>query len=147
MSIQVSGSDTLHQVWMYLTMKPELDTRCTTRWDCDLSRDDGVQRCLVWLFQKLFVNEDSVALFWREGVPVWYSLRNSVGSELVPACLLFPDSYVNRPNVEASSDSLGRIHCVFEISAGVCYAVYDPGTGEMFRDTIPVVTQRFEPLC
>jgi hypothetical protein len=93
------------------------------------------------------VNEDSVALFWREGVPVWHSLRNSVGSQLVPASLLFADSYLNRPNVEASSDSLGRIHCVFEISAGVCYAVYDPGTGEMFRDTIPGSHSEISNLC
>jgi len=93
------------------------------------------------------LNGESVALLWREGVPVWCSLRDSVGSGLVPNSLLFSDSYVNRPRVEASSDSLGRIHCVFEISAGVCYAVYDPGTGELYRDTIPGSHPEISNIC
>jgi len=49
--------------------------------------------------------------------------------------------------VEASSDSLGRIHASFEISDGVCYAVFEPGVGEVFRDTIPGSLDDISNIC
>jgi len=146
--ILVTGTDTLHQVWSVINNEARIGYKVYNP-DGTVILPETMVSNDVWsaYSTSCIVNEESVALFWREGVPVWYSLRNSVGSELVPASLLFADSYVNRPNVEASSDSLGRIHCVFEISAGVCYAVYDPGTGEMFRDTIPGSDSDISNIC
>ena len=146
--IEVTGTDSLHQVWH--------DFNNQSRVGYKVFRPDGTVIFPETMVSNdihasyptsCMVNQDSVALFWREGAAAWFTLRDSTGSELVQTSLLFADSYVNRPNVEASSDSLGRIHCVFEISAGVCYAVYDPGTGEMFRDTIPGSHSEISNLC
>ena len=146
--IQVTGPDTLHQVWSVINNEARIGYK-VYKPDGTVIFPETMVSSDVWsaFSNCCLLNEDSVALFWREGVPVWYCLRENTGSELVQASLLFPDSYVNRPRVEASSDSLGRIHCVFEISAGVCYAVYGPGTGEMFRDTIPGSDSDVSNIC
>ena len=39
--------------------------------------------------------------------------------------------------MNTSSDSLGRIHAVFQTTAGIVYNVFEPGVGEVWRDTIP----------
>ena len=87
------------------------------------------------------VSSDSVAITWREGSPAYYTVREHDGEEAVPTSLYVPDPWVNSPSVHSSSDSLGRIHSVFEVwdgaSARVCYGVFEPGVGEMWRDTIP----------
>ena len=146
--IQVSGTDTLHQVWSVINNEARIGYQ-VYKPDGTVIFPETMVSNDVWsaFSNSCLVNEDSVALFWREGVPAWYNLRDSNGEELVPTSLLFTDSYVNRPGVEASSDSLGRIHCVFEISAGVCYAVFDPATGEIFRDTIPGSSSEISNIC
>lgn len=86
-------------------------------------------------------NSDSVVITWREGSPAYYTVRESDGSEAVPTSLYIPDPWMNQPGVYSSGDSLGRIHSTFVISdAGtqrVCYRVFEPGVGEVWRDTIP----------
>lgn len=146
--IQVTGPDTLHQVWSILDNESRIGYKVYMP-DGTVIYPETMISNDVWsaFSTSCIVNQDSVALFWREGVPVWYSLRDRAGSGLAPTSLLFSDSYVNRPNIEASSDSLGRIHCVFEISVGVCYAVYDPVTGEMYRDTIPESDSDISNIC
>ncbi len=146
--IHVTGSDTLHQVWSILDNESRIGYKVYLP-DGTVIFPEAMISNDVWsaYSTSCIVNQDSVALFWREGVPVWYSLRDSAGSGLVPASFLLSDYYVNRPRVEASSDSLGRIHCVFEISAGVCYAVHDPVTGEMYRDTIPGSYPEISNIC
>ena len=146
--IEVTGTDSLHQVWH--------DFNNQSRVGYKVFRPDGTVIFPETMVSNdihasyptsCMVNQDSVALFWREGAAAWFTLRSNSGSMLIPTTLLFPESYVSRPRVEASSDSLGRIHCVFEISAGVCYAVYDPGSGEMYRDTIPGSYSDVSNIC
>ncbi len=146
--IQVTGPDTLHQVWSIIDNESRIGYKVYLP-DGTIIYPETMVSNDVWsaYSTSCIVNQDSVALFWREGVPVWFTLRDNTGSELLPSSLLFPESYVSRPRVEASADSLGRLHCVFEISAGVCYAVYDPGTGEMFRDTIPGSNSDVSNIC
>ncbi|HOP27784.1 MAG TPA: hypothetical protein PLM22_11455 [Candidatus Sabulitectum sp.] len=146
--IQITGSDTLHQVWSILDNQSRIGYKVYLP-DGTVIFPETMISNDVWsaYSTSCIVNQDSVALFWREGVPIWYSLRDSAGSGLVAASFLSSDYYVNRPRVEAASDSLGRIHCVFEISAGVCYAVFDPGTGEMLRDTIPESYPEISNIC
>ena len=147
-TIQVIGNDTLHQAWNRFNQESRIGYKVylpngTVLFpETMLSNDVGstyTTGCLV--------NEDSVAVFWRVGAPAWYCVRDSSGAELVPTSLLIPDSYVSRPSVEASSDSLGRIHASFEISDGVCYAVFEPGVGEVFRDTIPGSIHDISNIC
>ena len=83
------------------------------------------------------IGGDSIAGFWRQGVPTWYCVRDSAGGEAVATSLFQSDSYYNRPNVEVASDSLGRIHAVTVIAEGVLYSVFEPGIGEVWRDTVP----------
>lgn len=136
--LEVTGSDTLHQVWQGFNNETRVGYKVYQP-DGSVIYPEIMVSANVWsaYTSSCLVNQDSVALFWREGSTAWFTLRDSDGSELIPRSLLVPDSYVNRPRVEASADTLGRIHCVFEISGGVCYAVIDPGLGEVFRDTIP----------
>ena len=83
------------------------------------------------------IGGDSIAGFWRQGVPAWYCVRDSAGGEAVATSLFQSDPYYNRPNVEVASDSLGRIHAVTVIPEGVLYSVFEPGIGEVQRDTVP----------
>ena len=147
-TIQVTGTDTLHQAWNKFNQvsrigyKVYLPDGTVLFPETMVSNDVGstyTTGCLV--------NKESVAVFWRVGAPAWYCIRDSSGAELVPTSLLIPDSYVIRPRVEASSDSLGRIHASFEISGGVCYAVFEPGAGEVFRDTIPGSIHEISNIC
>jgi hypothetical protein len=80
---------------------------------------------------------DSVAGFWRQGIPAWYCVRDSTGGELLPTSLFQSDTYLNRLFVEVASDSLGRIHAATVVPAGVLYTVTEPGFGEVWRDTVP----------
>jgi len=87
------------------------------------------------------VNGDSIVAAWRQGSPAYYTVREHDGEVAVPTGLYIPDPWANSAFVHSSSDSLGRIHSVFEISDGisarVCYGVFEPGAGEIWRDTIP----------
>ncbi len=147
-SIQVTGTDTLHQVWGSFNQETRVGYKVYLLDGTVLFPETMVSNN-VWsgIPTSSLVNEDSVALFWREGAPAWHTIRDSSGAELVPISLLIPDSYVSRPRVEASSDSLGRIHASFEISDGVCYAVFEPGVGEVFRDTIPGSLDDISNIC
>jgi len=146
--IQVTGTDTLHQVWQNFNQETRVGYKVYQPDGTVLFPETMISN-QVWSGYptSCLVNEDSVALFWREGAPAWYTVRDSSGSELVTTSLLIPDSYVNRPRVEASSDSLGRIHTSFEISDGVCYAVFEPGLGEVFRDTVPGSLDDISNIC
>lgn len=147
-TIQVTGTDTLHQTWQRFNQESRVGYK-TYLPDGTVLYPETMISNQVWsgFPTSCLVNKDSVAVFWREGAPAWYCVRDSSGSELVSTSLLVPDSYVSRPRVEASSDSLGRIHVSFEISDGVCYAVFEPGVGEVFRDTIPGSLDDISNIC
>jgi len=137
-SIQVTGTDILHQTWTKYNNLSRVGYKVYQPDGTVLFPETMVSNEVSASYPtSCIVNQDSVALFWREGASAWFTLRNSSGSELIPTSLLAPDSYVHRPNVVASSDTLGRIHCTIEIATGVCYVVFDPEVGEVFRDTIP----------
>jgi hypothetical protein len=147
-SIQVTGTDTLHQAWGDFNQETRIGYKVYLPDGTVLFPETMISN-QAWsgYITSCLVNKDSVALFWREGAPAWHTIRDSSGAELVPTSLLIPDSYVSRPRVEASSDSLGRIHASFEISCGVCYAVFEPGVGEVFRDTIPGSIHDISNIC
>ena len=88
------------------------------------------------------VDEDSVTIVWRQGVPGYYCVREQDGEEAISTTLYIPDPCVSYSFIHSSSDTLGRIHSVFEISDVTlgrvcCYGVFEPGAGEVWRDTIP----------
>jgi hypothetical protein len=136
--LQVFGTDTLHQVYN--------DFNQQTRVGYKVYLADGTV-----IFPETMISNDawsgyptgtllggdSIAFFWRQGVPSWYCVRDSVGGEVVPTSPFQSDPYYNRPFVEVASDSLGRIHTVTVIPEGVLYAVSLPGMGEVWRDTVP----------
>ncbi|MCK5841876.1 MAG: hypothetical protein KAH31_06905 [Candidatus Sabulitectum sp.] len=147
-TIQVTGTDTLHQAWNKFNQESRIGYKVYLPDGTVLFPETMVSNDVGSTYTTgCLVNEESVAVFWRVGAPAWYCIRDSSGSELVPTSLLIPDSYVNRPRVEASSDSLGRIHASFEISDGVCYAVFEPGVGEVFRDTVPGSLDDISNIC
>ena len=141
-TLKVTGTDTLHQNWN--------DYNQQTRVGYKVYQSDGSQIYPetmisddVWSGYptSTLVGEDSVAVMWRQGSPVYYTVREHDGEEAVPTSLYIPDPYAYSPFIHSSSDSLGRIHSVFEVwdgsSARVCYGIFEPGTGEVWRDTIP----------
>ncbi|RKZ10402.1 hypothetical protein DRQ25_03085 [Candidatus Fermentibacteria bacterium] len=144
-TLQVTGTDTLHQAWS--------DFNQDTRVGYKVYKSDGFliypetmisnDQWSGYPISTLF-NGDSIVVTWRQGSPAYYTVREHDGEEAVPTSLYIPDPWVNYPNVNSSSDSLGRIHSVFEIWDGtsdrVCYGVFEPGAGEIWRDTIPAST-------
>lgn len=87
------------------------------------------------------VDSDSVVITWREGSPAYYTVREGDGSEAIPTTLYLPEPWANYPQVHSSCDSLGRIHSVFTLWDGsesrIGYMLYEPGVGEIWRDTVP----------
>ena len=147
-TIQVTGTNTLHQAWNRFNQESRIGYKVYLPDGTVLFPETMVSNNVGSTYTTgCLVNEESVAVFWRVGAPAWHTIRDSSGAELVPTSLLIPDSYVIRPRVEASSDSLGLIHASFEISGGVCYAVFEPGVGEVFRDTIPGSIHEISNIC
>lgn len=137
-SLTVLGEDTLHQFWDGIDQETRIGYKVyqpdgTVIFPETMVSDD------VWSINPTatVVRSDSIAGFWRQGVPAWYCLRDSAGGEVIPTSLFQSDPYINRPNVEVASDSQGRIHAVTVIAEGVLYSVTEPGMGEVWRDTVP----------
>jgi len=144
-TLQVTGTDTLHQAWYHFNQETRVGYK-VYKPDGSLIYPETMISDDVWSIRptSTLMGTDSVAIVWRQGSPAYYTVREHDGEEAVPTSLYIPDPCVNNPNVHSSSDSLGRIHSVFEISDGtsdrVCYGVFEPGTGEIWRDTIPAST-------
>ena len=144
-TLQVIGTDTLHQVWSDFNQetrvgyKVYLSDETLIYPETMISNDQWSGYPTTTL-----VNGDSIVATWRQGSPAYYTVREHDGEEVIPINIYVPDPWVNSPLVHSSSDSLGRIHSVFEISDGtsdrVCYGVFEPGVGEIWRDTIPAST-------
>ena len=141
-TLQVTGTDTLHQAWYHFNQETRIGYK-VYKPDGSLIYPETMISDDVWSIRPTgtLVDMDSVAFMWRQGSPAYYTVREHDGEEAVPTSLYFSDPWMNSPNVYSSSDSLGRIHSMFVISdAGtqrVCYGVFEPGTGEVWRDTIP----------
>ncbi len=142
-TLQVTGTDTLHQAWDHFNQETRVGYKVylfdgTEIYPETMISDD------VWsgYITSTIVASDSVTVMWRQGSPAYYTVREHDGEEAVPTSLYIPDPWVSYASIHSSSDSLGRIHSVFEISDGTsgracCYGVFEPGVGEIWRDTIP----------
>ncbi len=137
-TLTVFGEDTLHQFWDSYDQETRIGYKVYLP-DGTVILPETMVSGDVWSINPTatVIHSDSIAGFWRQGVPAWYCLRDSTGVEVLPAGLFQSDSYYNRPNVEVASDSLGRIHAVTVIPEGVLYTVTEPGFGEVWRDTVP----------
>ena len=134
----VFNEDTLHQFWDTFDQETRIGYKAYL--------PDGTVICPetmvsgdVWSINPTatLVGGDSVAGFWRQGASAWYCIRDSAGGEVLPTSPFQSEPYYNRPNVEVASDSLGRIHAVTVVSEGLLYTVFEPGAGEVWRDTVP----------
>lgn len=141
-TIQCIGQNTLHQSWHDFNQETRIGYKVylpdgTVIYPETMISNDVWSGCVT----SAIVNVDSVAFVWREGSPAYYTVRKSDGSEAVPTSLYLSEPWVNYPQVHSSSDSLGRIHSVFTLWDGsnqrVGYMVFEPGVGEIRRDTIP----------
>jgi len=136
-TLHVVGEDTLHQFWDSFNQESRVGYKVYLS-DGTVIFPETMVSGDVWSgYSTASLVGDSVAGFWRQGIPAWYCMRDSTGEEVLPASLFQSDSYYNRANVEVASDSLGRIHAATVISAGVLYTVTEPGIGEVRRDTVP----------
>jgi len=136
-ALEVTGLDTLHQAWETFNQETRVGYKVYQP-DGTVLYPETMLSNDVWSANptSTIINGDSVVFIWRESSPVWFTIRESSGEAAIPSSLLLTDPYAVRPEVRASSDSLGRLHIVFEKSVGVCYMVYEPGVGEVRRDTI-----------
>jgi len=147
-TLQITGSNTLHQSWGNFNQESRVGYKSYLPDGTVLFPETMISRNLWSNYPtSCLVNEDSVAIFWREGGPAWYCLRASTGEELLPAANLIPESYVTRPYVEASSDSLGRIHVTSTTPKGLSYFVFEPGVGEVFRDILSTGYNEISNIC
>jgi len=136
-ALNVVGDDTLHQFWDVFNQETRIGYKVYLP-DGTVIFPETMVSSDVWSgYSTSALVGDSVIGFWRQGVPAWYCVRDIAGGEILPRSLFQSDPYYNRPFVDASSDSLGRIHAVTVIPAGVLYTVTEPGFGEVWRDTVP----------
>jgi len=141
-TIQIIGSDTLHQSWDSFNQDTRIGYKVYLP-DGSVVYPETMISNNAWSINPTssLLGTDSISIIWRQGGPAYYTVREDDGSEVVPTSLYIPDPWPISPNVCSSSDSLGRIHSCFVISdAGtnrVCYGVFEPGGGELWRDTIP----------
>jgi len=144
-TLQLNETDTLHQAWSDFNQETRVGYKVYLS-DGTLIYPETMISDDVWSGYptSTVVDSDSVAVIWRQGSPAYYTVRENDGEEAVHTSLYIPDPYVYSPSVYSSSDSLGRIHSVFEVwdeaaarSCRVCYNVFEPGIGEVWRDTIP----------
>ena len=137
-TLSVIGQDTLHQFWDSFNQETRIGYKVYLS-DGTVIFPETMVSGDVWSINPTaaLIYGDSVSGFWRQGVPAWYCIRDSVGGEVLPTSLFQSDSYCNRANVEVAVDSLGRIHAATVIPAGVLYTVTEPVFGEVWRDTVP----------
>jgi len=136
-TVQITETNHIHQIWRPFAGQTRVAYKCML-FDGSVVYPETMISNDVWSVQPTSTNlNGSIAGFWRESAPAWYCVRDSDGSAAVPTSLYISDPYVIRPLIHASADSLGRIHAAFETSAGVVYNVFEPGIGEVRRDTIP----------
>ncbi len=84
----------------------------------------------VYLTRSLM--EDSLFAFWRESDPIYYAIRSlEDGSEITPVTYQFT-TYTLFPYIRACSDSLGRLHVLYNDGYDVHYAVWIPAPGSGF---------------
>jgi hypothetical protein len=141
-TIQCIGQDTLHQSWNDFNQETRVGYKV---YDVDgtVIYPETMISNNVWsaTVNSAIVSIDSIAFIWREGSPAYYTVRKYDGSEAIPTSLYLSEPWVNYPQVHSSSDSLGRLHSVFTLWDGyesrIGYMVFEPGVGEIWRDTIP----------
>jgi hypothetical protein len=136
--IELTDSNHIHQVWDIFENEVRVAYKIILPDGTELYPETMISNDVFASYPTtVIVGEDSVAAFWREGGPAWHQVREHDGTVAVPTGMLISTPYVIRPSVHASGDTLGRIHATFETTEGVCYGVFEPGIGEVFRDTIP----------
>jgi len=142
-AISVVNGDVLHQLCDTYCMEARIGYK-VYKHDGSIIHPEVMVSGDVWSINPtaVLLPGDSIAGAWRQGSPAWYCIRDSAGGEVIPASFLLPDPYWGRPDVEMASDSLGRIHATFENGTNTCYAVIEPGVGEIWRDTLPGSTYK-----
>ena len=137
-TILVTESNHIHQAWDHFNQASRVGYRCYLPDGTPIYPEEMISHeTQSFNPTSAVVGADSIAVFWREGSPAWYCVRNSDGTPAVPTSMYVPDPWTYRTFIWADSDSLGRIHSVFETSGGIVYNIFEPGIGEVFRDTIP----------
>jgi hypothetical protein len=108
--------------------------------DTMLSRD--VWSAYLGAFQ---ISPDSIAVFWREGTPTWYTILSNDGGTLMPPTLLFNEPWGGttfHKETRGDSDSLGLLHLIRPGYTGhyydeLLYSVVEPGGSTLWQDTVP----------
>jgi hypothetical protein len=137
-TVAVTGMSNVHQIWDEFNQDDRIGYKCYMPDGTLIFPETMISNSVVSFNPtSTVVGTDNVAVFWREGSPAWYCVRNSDGTLAVPTSLYVPDPWTYRCYIWADSDSLGRIHSVFETSGGIVYNIFEPGAGEVRRDTIP----------
>ena len=142
-ALEVVNEDTLHISWDKYNQETRVGYKVIQS-DGTVLHPETMISDDVWSINPTgtLVDSDSVAILWRQGVLGYYCVREQDGEEAISTTLYIPDPCVSYSFIHSSSDTLGRIHSVFEISDGTservcCYGVFEPGVGEIWRDTIP----------
>jgi hypothetical protein len=136
-ALLVTNTYVLHQYWDHLNQQVRIGYKAYLHDGTIIFPESMVSSDVLSIDPTAMLVGDSVAGFWRQGVPAWCGVRDSTGGEVMPASIFQSDPYYNRSFVEVADDSLGRIHAVSVIPEGVLYTVTELGLGEIWRDTVP----------
>ena len=136
--ISVTDGDHIHQVWEHFENNSRIGYNIVLPNGTMLLSDTLFSRN-VWSANPSisYVPDSGVIGFWREYTPKWYSVRDRDGDIAIPPTYYSGEGWSLWDRIDSSLDSLGRVHMVWDSGPEVCYSILEPGTGEVWRDTIP----------
>lgn len=141
----VTEGDHIHQVWDDFTSETRIGRNVVLPDGTIVLPDTMLSRDVWSAYPGAFlISPDSIATFWREVTPIWNAYLSNDGSLLLPPTLLFDEPWSPgfMHEVRGCSDSFGRLHLIRIGSpwGELWYSVVAPGGSELWRDTIPGLT-------
>jgi hypothetical protein len=124
--LERSPTGEFHLVWDSYQDEARIGYKVFTINGMTVIADTMISRDVFSINATVSLMNDSLISFWRESNPIYYCVRSLVdGSEITPATYLLTES-TNYKFVNASADSLGRLHVLRSIGNDVYYARWTP---------------------
>jgi hypothetical protein len=124
--IAIDDENRFHLVWDDYQGDPRIAYKVFLMNGTTIVPDTMISRDVSSSYPTIATSGDSLFAFWRESTPIYYCARSLTdGSEITPATYLLTES-TNYKFVNASADSLGRLHVLRSIGNDVYYARWTP---------------------
>ncbi len=143
----VTDNNHVHQFWSRFDTKPRIGHNIVLPDGTIILPDTMLSRDVSSGYPGAFIiSTDSIAVFWREVTPTWYTLLSNDGGTLMPPTLLFDEPWGGgssfHKETRGDSDSFGLLHLIRPGYTGfyfdeLLYSVVEPGGSTLRQDTVP----------